>query len=85
MNKKINKKTTTKKSVKKSGAKKTKPNKEDSFGSLGILILGVIGIIVLIYFGANTDIEGENHTKTEVKTEKNATDQTICRSVLFTF
>ena len=78
MKKKINKKTTTKKSV----AKKTKASKDDNFGSAGILILGVIGIIVLIYFGANTDIEGENHTKTEVRTEKNITDQAEESSIM---
>jgi len=82
MNKKINKKTTTKKSVKKSVTKKTETNKDDNFGSSGILILGVIGIIVLIYFGANTDVESENRTKTEVKTEKNATDQAQQSSIM---
>ena len=76
MTKKIKTKTNTKKSVKKSVKKNPKQNTEDNFGSSGILILGIIGIVVLIYFGANTDIEGDNQTKTEIKTEKNITKDT---------
>ena len=77
MTKKIKTKTNTKKLVKKSVNKKPKKNKDDNFGSSGILILGIIGIVVLIYFGANTDIEGnkaglldEFDSNTEMKTEK---------------
>tara|TARA_B100000965_G_scaffold329797_1_gene293361 strand:+ start:235 stop:609 length:375 start_codon:yes stop_codon:yes gene_type:complete len=75
MTKKTNKKTATKKSVKKSVNKKPKQNKDDNFGSSGVLILAIIGIVVLIYFGANTDIKGDKQVKKEVKTEQTTTEQ----------
>ena len=71
MTKKTKTKTNTKKSVKKT----RKQNKDDNFGSSGILILGIIGIVVLIYFGANTNIEGDNPSKTEFETKKPRTEQ----------
>jgi hypothetical protein len=81
MTKKIKKKTTTKKPVsKKPVKKKATLNKEENFGSTGILILGIIGIVVLIYFGINTDvefktvhtdIEEDKKTTIELKTKQN--------------
>jgi len=80
MTKKTNKKTATKKTNKKTATKKSvnkkpKQKKDDNFGSSGVLILAIIGILVLIYFGANTEIKGDNQVKTEVKTEKNTTEK----------
>ena len=72
MTKKIKKKTNSKKPVN----KKSKQNHDDNFESLGISILGDIGIIVLIYFGLKTEIEGNNNIDAKKeKTEKNAKKQ----------
>ncbi len=66
----------TKKTNKKTIRKKKTIKKDDNFESSGILILSVIGIVVLIYFGVNTDIKGDNSpSKTELETKQPTTEQ----------
>lgn len=54
-NKTTNKKT-TKKSVKNNPSKKINKEIENESGSLGMIIIAVLGLVLLIYFGTNSDV-----------------------------
>ena len=83
MAKKVTKKQTTKsKVVKKTKSKKTPSEKSIESGSLSIMILAIVGIILLVYFGTSTEVSvdvkvGDKNTKQLESTEQLIEDNTI--------
>ena len=77
MAKKVTKKQTTKAKVVKKTKAKTAPIKgSNDSGSLSIMILAIVGIILLIYFGTSTKVSVDVRVGDE-KTEKLIEDNII--------
>tara|TARA_Y100000589_G_scaffold39485_1_gene33068 strand:- start:156 stop:509 length:354 start_codon:yes stop_codon:yes gene_type:complete len=69
MSKKTTTKKTTTKSVKNNRSKKINKEIENDSGSLGMIILAVLGLVLLIYFGTNSDVNVDVKISNEKKQE----------------